>query len=130
MKNSPDRKKPAPAPAPKYLTRDRLAAAQLIEQNQEALEDADEKPSKSEQKRRMHRAQTLGEFLISLPVSIFRDLPIEDSLRDALVEAQRLKTHEAVRRQKQLIGKLMREVPPEPIEQYLRSRHVTLPDYK
>jgi ribosome-associated protein len=127
MKNSSAKKPPAPL---KYVTRDRLATVAAIEQQALEASLAEEKPSKSEQKRRMHKAQALGEVLISLPASVFRDLPVEEFLRDALVEAQRLKSHEAIRRQRQLIGKLMREVDCEPIEQYLRSRHVTLPTNK
>jgi ribosome-associated protein len=120
MTTLPIKKKPL-----KYVTRDRQN--QLVEQQEAELENATiDKPSKSEQKRRMHRAQELGEVLISLPPSIFRDLPVEESLRDALEHAQSLKSHEALRRQKQLIGKLMREVDCVPIEQFLRARHVTV----
>ncbi len=113
---------------PKYLTRDRMAAHEAMQV--QAQEVGPDKPSKSEQKRRMHRAQALGEVLISLPSSIFADLPVEESLREALEHAQGLKSHEALRRQKQLIGKLMREVETEPIEQFLRQRHVTVPNFK
>lgn len=65
-------------------------------------------PSKSDQKKSMDRLQSLGERLAEMREDQLRKLPLEDSLLVALVELKRLKAHEAVRRQKQFIGKLMR----------------------
>jgi len=42
-------------------------------------------------------------------------IELEDELLEALLEARRIKSHGALRRQKQYIGKLMRQVDPEPI---------------
>ena len=66
----------------------------------------DVKPSKSELKRRYAALQELGEQLISLPSSQLDTLPLGDDLRAAIEQAARIKSHSALRRQRQLIGKL------------------------
>ncbi len=57
----------------------------------------------------------MGEELISLKESELDALPIEDGLREAIMEARQIKAHGALRRQKQYIGKLMRHIDPEPL---------------
>ncbi len=57
----------------------------------------------------MHARQDLGEQLVRLSAELLRRLALPESLRDAIVEAQRIKGHEARRRQLQYIGRLMRE---------------------
>jgi ribosome-associated protein len=64
--------------------------------------------SKSEQKKAMDRLQAIGEQLAELSTNQLKKLPISETLRDALKEMQLIKSHEALRRHKQLIGKLMR----------------------
>lgn len=73
------------------------------------------KPSKSARKREYIALQKLGEELITLKRSDIDSLPLEDNLRDAILEAQQIKSHGALRRQKQYIGKLMRFVHLEPL---------------
>jgi ribosome-associated protein len=73
------------------------------------IEDEDLGLSKSETKKAMERLQALGERLADLNASQLDKLPITERLRAALDEYKRLKAHEARRRQRQLIGKLMRE---------------------
>ena len=73
------------------------------------------KPSKSARKREYIALQKLGEELISLKASELEGLPLDDGLRDAVMEARRIKAHGALRRQKQYIGKLMRHIDPEPL---------------
>ena len=75
----------------------------------------DLKPSKSARKREYIALQKLGEELISLKASDLDRLPLDDNLRDAVLEARQMKAHGALRRQKQYIGKLMRHIDPEPI---------------
>lgn len=70
--------------------------------------DDDYGPSKSDQKKSMDRLQSLGERLAEMREDQLRKLPLEESLLNALLELKRLRAHEAVRRQKQFIGKLMR----------------------
>ena len=75
----------------------------------------DLKPSKSARKRQYIALQKLGEELITLKVSDLNSLPLDDNLREAVLEARQMKAHGALRRQKQYIGKLMRHIDPEPI---------------
>ena len=74
---------------------------------------ADEIVSKTKRKQEMHELQALGAALVELPESRLDFL--DDDLRNAVLEAQRISSHEARRRQMQYIGRLMREVDPGPI---------------
>ena len=75
----------------------------------------DLKPSKSARKREYLALQKLGEELITLKESDLDSLPLGDNLREAIMEARQIKAHGALRRQKQYIGKLMRNIDPEPL---------------
>jgi len=82
------------------------------------------KPSKSARKREHQALQKLGEELITIRRSDLDSLPLDDTLRDAVREAGEIKAHGALRRQKQYIGKLMRNIDPEPIRAGLQKlRH-------
>jgi len=80
------------------------------------------KPSKSARKREQLELQQLGERLIGLSADELQALPIDERLRDAVVAASKIRAHGALRRQKQLIGKLMRSCDPEPIRHALAAR--------
>lgn len=73
------------------------------------------KPSKSEKKRRQQALQQLGEALIPLGDDLLDELPLDERLREAIDDVRKMKSHEAIRRQKQYIGRLMRDVDPAPI---------------
>jgi ribosome-associated protein len=75
----------------------------------------DSKPSKSQRKREQQELQQLGESLIDFDAATLAAMPLDESLRDAILQAAKMRSHGALRRQKQLIGKLMRNVDPEPI---------------
>ena len=75
----------------------------------------DLKPSKSARKRKHIALQKLGEELITLKQSELDSLPLDEGLLEAILEAQQMKAHGALRRQKQYIGKLMRHIDPEPL---------------
>ena len=79
----------------------------------------DTKPSKSARKRAYLALQKLGEELITLRESDLQAIPLDEELRDAVLEARRMKAHGALRRQKQYIGKLMGRIDPEPIREAL-----------
>ena len=66
--------------------------------------------------------QQLGERLIDLSADELQALPIDERLRDAVLAASGIRAHGALRRQKQLIGKLMRNCDPEPIRRALEAR--------
>lgn len=67
-------------------------------------------PSKSDRKRSVDRLQLLGERLAKLSPRQLNQLPLDDALREAIAELNRLTAHEAIRRQRQYVGKLMRHV--------------------
>lgn len=75
----------------------------------------DSKPSKSARKREQLELQTLGEQLIALSDAELATLALEERLCDAVKNARSMNAHGALRRQKQLIGKLMRNLDPEQI---------------
>ncbi len=75
----------------------------------------DSKPSKSARKREFHALQKLGEELLTLRESDLQDIELDEDLREAVLEARRIRSHGALRRQKQYIGKLMRHIDPEPL---------------
>jgi len=67
-----------------------------------------ERPSKTRRKIASHDLQSLGEALLELGDEHLATLGLDESLLDALKAARRMRSHEARRRQMQLIGKLMR----------------------
>lgn len=80
-----------------------------------AEEEEELPPSKTKIKKQMHELQNLGEELLGLGREQLAQLDIPESLRDAIKEMHRIKKFGAQRRQMQYIGKLMRDVDPEPI---------------
>ena len=82
----------------------------------------DERPSKSERKRRSDDLQTLGEALIDLPDAELNALPLPDNLREAVLLARKITKHGGLYRQKQYIGKLMRKIDAEPIRAALDAK--------
>lgn len=68
----------------------------------------DEPISKSQKKKDATALQKIGIKLVLLPPSKLDKLPLTDGLRQAIDDAKIIKTHEAKRRQAQLIGKLIR----------------------
>jgi ribosome-associated protein len=87
--------------------------------NEEELEEG---PSKSEVKRQMHARQALGKTLTELNDKQLSLMPIEnEKLLAAMRETRRISSKNALRRHMQFIGRLMREVDPEPIEAALES---------
>ena len=79
-------------------------------------------PSKSQRKRDAHEAQKLGEQLIELTNLDLEAFGLPEQLFDAIMEARRLTSRHALVRQKQLVGKLMREVDLDPIRASLAAR--------
>ena len=75
--------------------------------------------SKTKRKKEMTDLQSLGAKLVELPESQLAAFPMDEQLRDAVLEAKRIKSHEARRRQLQYIGRLMREVDPAPLRAQL-----------
>jgi ribosome-associated protein len=85
-------------------------------------QDYEDKPSKSQRKREAHAAQELGEALISLRDAELDALGLPERLSDAIREARRVKSRGGGARQRQYIGKLMRDIDLEPIRAALAAR--------
>ena len=66
--------------------------------------------------------QELGERLIGLTAAELDELPLDERLRDAVLAASAMTAKGALRRQKQLIGKLMREADADAIRRIIDAR--------
>ena len=80
---------------------------------------SDELPSKTQRKKQMHDLQALGAELVELTDDQLALVELPENLLDAVNAARLVTKFEAKRRQLQYIGKLMREVDPEPIRSRL-----------
>lgn len=81
-----------------------------------AMQDSPEdRPSKSARKREALAAQKLGEELILLRDADLDALELPERLSEAIRQARRIRSRAAGARQRQYIGKLMREIDLEPI---------------
>ena len=74
-------------------------------------------PSKSSLKRDAHALQDFGEALLKLSKGQLARLPLDEDLAHALAEAQRMHQRGAHKRQLQFIGKLLRKLDVEPLQQ-------------
>ena len=81
-----------------------------------------EGPSKTQRKREADALQALGEELAGLPVETLQGLGLPERLQQALEELGRITAHEARRRQRQFIGRLMRHVDPAPLQAFIEAR--------
>ncbi len=76
-----------------------------------------EPKSRTQKKREAQELQILGEKLVSLSKEALKELELTEKLHSAILEAKDITRHEALRRQLQHIGALMRKVDPEPIKE-------------
>jgi ribosome-associated protein len=86
---------------------------------QQQYDDSDEidlPPSKTKVKKQMLALQDLGEELVNLSKEHLAEIEIPDNLRLAVRDVKKMKSFGAINRQMQYIGKLMRDVDPEPIQ--------------
>ena len=74
-----------------------------------------DQPSKSQKKREMAALQDMGEELVALGRESLAKVALPEDLLDAVRDCQRFTQHEAKRRQLQYIGRIMRDIDPEPI---------------
>lgn len=81
--------------------------------------------SKSQLKREMSALQALGKAIVELPPKDLAKIPLPDELAEAVAHARSINSHGARRRQMQFIGRLMRNVDPEPIQQALDTIRLT-----
>lgn len=83
--------------------------------SEDADDDTDLRPSKTQRKQEMTALQRLGEALLELNPAQLERIDLPDNLREALEHTPRVRGHEGIRRHMQYIGRLMRQVDPEPI---------------
>lgn len=88
----------------------------MTDREDDLADDMPEAPSKTRRKQEMHALQDIGKELVGLNKDRLAQINLPDNLRDAVIEAKRLHRHEALRRQMQYIGKLMRTVDAAPIQ--------------
>lgn len=86
------------------------------------MDQSDLPKSRSQLKRESKTLQDMGEQLATLTKDELRPLALPDSLVSALDELRSLRKHEARRRQAQFVGKLMRDLDPEPSRDFLDRR--------
>lgn len=89
--------------------------------NDDDFDAEDLGPSKSQLKREMHALQKLGNRLTELNTKQLAQLPLTAKLNEALSDMHRIRQREARRRQLQYIGKLMRDIDQEALEQALNA---------
>jgi ribosome-associated protein len=75
--------------------------------------------SKTQRKKECDEMQTLGEKIIALGKDELAQMHMEDELRHAIEEAQRMKSNGALKRQRQFIGKLIRNMNAESLQTQL-----------
>ncbi len=85
-------------------------------------ESEEQRRSKSARKRESASLQELGVKLSALPDQEIKALDLPDSLFVALRDLRRLPSHGAQIRQRQYIGKLMRDIDPQPVLAKLAER--------
>lgn len=78
--------------------------------------------SKTQRKREAEALQKMGKDLISLSESDWKLMQLPDNLIEALQEARRIHSNNAQKRHLQYIGKLMRDIDPEPVIHYFNAR--------
>ncbi len=88
------------------------------------MHEEEDRPSKTALKKQMTALQKVGEQLVDLSERELARIPIDDEdLLRAISDARRIRSNSARKRQLQFIGKLMRHIDPQPIEQALAELH-------
>jgi len=85
------------------------------------MDERDDFISKSQRKRESTALQVMGAQLVKLSGDQLARIAMPESLREAIVECRRLTKHEAIRRQMQYIGKIMRDIDADPIMEQLNA---------
>ena len=79
--------------------------------------------SKTRRKKHMTQLQDVGKELVRLSPEQLARIERPEELREAVLECKRFSKHEAVRRQMQYIGRLMRDIDAGPIVEQLSALH-------
>jgi ribosome-associated protein len=73
-------------------------------------DDAELPPSKTRRKNESHARQDLGEDVVALGLAKFAAIEMPETLRSAIEEVRKVRSHEGKRRQMQFIGKWMNKL--------------------
>lgn len=87
--------------------------------SQERENQNDEWVSKTRRKKEMNELQDLGVSLTRLNSDTLKKIGLPEDLLTALLEHKKITSNGALKRQTQYIGRLMRDIDPEPIRDYL-----------
>ena len=90
-----------------------------MDEEKDIVEEDNARPSRSARKRQAEALQKLGVRLTLLRAVQLQRLQLPPELLQALLAAQRLRSRAALARQRQYIGRLMREVEPEILDRAL-----------
>lgn len=85
----------------------------------ELYDEDDNWVSKTQRKHECDDMQGLGEKMIALNKEDLASIHMDDELRRAIEEAQRMKSHGALKRQRQYIGKVIRNLEDDTLEPQL-----------
>lgn len=85
-------------------------------------EPEDQFVSKTQRKKQMNALQDLGQELLELSKEQLNKIGLPEALLQAIAEYKRITAHGARKRQAQYIGRLMRDIDPEPIRDHLAIR--------
>ncbi len=85
--------------------------------------DDDDFISKTRLKRQMKDLQEVGAELVKLSAEQLAHLDLPENLREAVLACKRFTKHEAIRRQVQYIGRIMRDIDAGPIAERLAAMH-------
>jgi ribosome-associated protein len=77
--------------------------------------------SKSQRRREALELKSLASELIKLSAARLGRVPLDDSVRSAVMEARQIRSNVARKRQLQYVAKLLRRIDPEPIIQTLEK---------
>lgn len=82
-------------------------------------QDKERLPSRSQLKRESEALQKVGEELLSLSSSDLDSMHLPDILDEAVRTARKIQSRGGLKRQRQLIGKIMRQIDSEPVVKQL-----------
>lgn len=71
----------------------------------------------------MHELQDIGAALVRLRTDQLARIELPEDLREAVTDCRKMTKHEAIRRQMQLIGRMMRHIDAAPIAARLAAMH-------
>ena len=77
--------------------------------------------SKTKLKAEAEAVQAIGQKLIELPKDKLLKLALPETIVDAVLEAKRITANGAIRRQRQYLGRLMRDIDTGPIQEQLQK---------